>query len=713
MQKRLNWQGRRACEEIWFPARVPGNIQQDYAAFKGFPDVHFGENVNAFRALEDDVWLYRAEFDGLELDGERLFFVADGIDYRYEIRFNGRLLLEHEGMFTRAELDLTDLLLGKGNRLEITILPHPLAPETRRCDGRDEASWSCKPPVCYGWDWHPRLLSSGIWEDAWLETRGKDFIRECSCSYRLDEDLSGAEVSFRVDCGQNPVIRVWDPDGRPVYEGTDRVFRLENVRLWWCSGQGEQALYQYEVRTDSHVRTGRIGFRRVRLLMNEGTWAEPSGFPKTRSVPPVTLCLNGRKIFCKGSNFVRPELFPGEVDEEVLRPLVQLAKDAHMNFFRVWGGSEVNKEPFFELCDELGIMVWQEFPLACCCYPDDEHYLSVLRQEASAIILRVRQHPSLMLWCGGNELFNNWSGMTDQSLPLRLLNSLCYELDPSTPFLMTSPLMGMAHGGYLFRDYDTGKDVFTSFRESKNTAYTEFGVPGMPDPAYLREIIPEDELFPLRRGGSWELHHALAAWRENGWAHQDIAEIYFGKIDSLEQLCEGTQWLQCEGYKAIFEEARRQWPHCSMASNWCYNEPWKTAANNSLLCYPHQPKPAYEAVKAALRPVMPSARIPKFDWTEGELFTAELWLLNDSPEETEDTVTAFLELDGETVEVLQWKTGRCGPNAHKQGHCLQWRLPRLESGVFVLRLESGHGSSAYRLLCRPADNSVRPKILNM
>ena len=111
MHRTLTWQGRRMSEDVWFPAQVPGNIQHDYAVFRNFPDVHYADNVNVFRALEDETWVYRAEFDAFPLHGERLFFVADGIDYRYEIRFNGELLLEHEGMFTRAELDLTEKLL--------------------------------------------------------------------------------------------------------------------------------------------------------------------------------------------------------------------------------------------------------------------------------------------------------------------------------------------------------------------------------------------------------------------------------------------------------------------------------------------------------------------------------------------------------------------------------------------------------------------------
>ena len=129
-----------------------------------------------------------------------------------------------------------------------------------------------------------------------------------------------------------------------------------------------------------------------------------------------------------------------------------LVRDAHMNILRIWGGGFVNKESFFELCDELGIMVWQEFPLACNEYPDEEHYLSVLKKEATSIVRRLRTHPCAILYCGGNELFNNWSLMTDQHHALRLLNAVCYEEDRCTPFIATSPLNGMGHGSYL--NYD-------------------------------------------------------------------------------------------------------------------------------------------------------------------------------------------------------------------------------------------------------------------
>jgi beta-mannosidase len=137
----------------------------------------------------------------------------------------------------------------------------------------------------------------------------------------------------------------------------------------------------------------------------------------------------------------------------------------------------VNKDSFFELCDQMGIMVWQEFPLACNDYPDDPSYLSVLRKEATSIVKRLHNHPCLVIWSGGNELFNSWSGMNDQSLALRWLNSICLGYSPEIPFIPTSPLMGVGHGHYIFYDKNKDEDVFQMMNRSHYTALTEYGMP--------------------------------------------------------------------------------------------------------------------------------------------------------------------------------------------------------------------------------------------
>ncbi|HZG75028.1 MAG TPA: glycoside hydrolase family 2 TIM barrel-domain containing protein, partial [Paenibacillus sp.] len=451
----------------------------------------------------------------------------------------------------------------------------------------------------------------------------------------------------------------------------------------------------------------------------EGTWQEPIGFPKSRSHPPITLEVNGRKVFCKGSNWVQPDLFPGRVTAEDYRKQLQMAKNANMNMLRAWGGSFIDKEAFFELCDELGIMIWQEFPLACNLYPDTPEYLAVLDQESRSIIKRLRTHPSVVLWCGGNELFNSWSGMTDQSLPLRLLNANCYALDPHTPFLMTSPVEGMGHGNYVFR-YPNGEDVMQAMIRSRHTAYTEFGVPAPASVEQLKRIIPGDELFPPKPGSSWESHHAFNAWVGETWLMPSLIEDYFGPSETLEQLVERGQLLQSEGYKAIYEEARRQKPRCSMALNWCYNEPWPTAANNSLLMWPAEPKPAYFAVQASCRPILASARIPTFVWKEGDWFEPELWLLNDSPNGIPSgRVEAYLTIaDGERLFLLAWDFEDVAPNENRRGPTARFRMPETANERMKLELvvvDRPDWNSNYTLLAKGEGLAQQParRVLNM
>jgi beta-mannosidase len=685
-------------------ATVPGAVQLDIAKQEGYGPYYYGENWKDYLWMEDREFEYIGNFikPGLK-EGERLIFHSLGIDYEFEITFNGKKLLNQEGMFTPVRLDLTKLL-QINNEIRIRIFPIPKK-ESESAD-RNQAASSVKPAVSYGWDWHPRLVPSGIWDDTWLEVLPESHLEEVSVQYTLSEELDRAYIRVEAlgknleGCTINWSLA--DSAGVKVDMGYlnsyhDRgvlLTELTNPKLWWPHDHGDSYLYNYtlELADKSGIKLqthkGHIGFRRVKLVMNEGAWAEPQGFPKTRSVAPIQLEINGRHIFCKGSNWVNPEIFPGIITAERYEELVDLALEANFNMFRIWGGGIVNKESFYELCDKKGILVWQEFPLACNNYEDDPEYLRVLKQEAESIVKRIRNHPSLALWSGGNELFNAWSGMTDQSFAIRLLNALCLELDPYTPFISTSPLMGMGHGHYVFRDPETGEEVYETMMRAHNTAYTEFGMPGPSPVGILEAIIPESELWPPKPGTSWESHHAYNAWVGDTWLMKDMIEGYFGRAASLEELVEMGQLLQSEGYKAIYEEARRQKPYCSMALNWCYNEPWPTAANNSIINWPNWPKPAFYAVRDACRPVLASARNYKFSWKRQEQFITQLWILNDRYGTLESGVVKATLLAGKkALDLGSWEFGTAEANTNLEGPVLKTILPYWKSDGFILHVE--------------------------
>ena len=493
------------------PAAVPGAVQLDWARAHGLPDPFFGDNVRAYDGLEDYHWLYRAVVPDVRLGkGEQMVFACDGVDYACEVRLGGKAVLRHEGLFTPFEIDLSRS--PGGTVLEVLVFPAPKR-EGRPAD-RTQASHVCKPAVSYGWDWHPRLIPLGLWAVTEFIVRPRLHVGHVDFSYALSDDFSRADITVSVDvAGDAPARwRLLDAESNPVVESAVPRAVLSAPRLWWTHDHGEPYLYTLEVTLaegDSFRR--RVGFRRMRLVMAEGAWSQEGGFPTSRSLPPVTVELNGRVIFAKGSNFVSADVFPGRVTAQTLGELLRLAREANFNMLRCWGGAVVNPEAFFDRCGELGLLVWQEFPLACNNYPDDAAYLGVLDQESRSIIRRLRQHPCLGIWGGGNELFNSWSGMTDQSLAIRLLNRNCYDLDPRTPFIPTAPLEGMGHGDYRFRD-NTGREILEIFQKARNTAYSEFGCPGASPADYLRTFIPQAELWPPRPGTSWQTHHGFGAW---------------------------------------------------------------------------------------------------------------------------------------------------------------------------------------------------------
>ena len=673
----------------WIPAIVPGAVQLDFARAKGYEDYYRGGHFRDYDWMEDRFFTYRSEFPRPEeTEGKRLYFISKGIDYRFDVFLNETLLLSQEGMFTPVCLDITDLLKDS-NTLEIRIHPPP---QLEGC-ARALPAATAKPAVSYGWDWHPRLIPSGIWDDTFLEIRSVSHLDSVYVKYELNDTLDQARISLEAE-GVNLKgcllkWQLYDAGGKVVISLENRLqdehlvldYQLSDPQLWWPYDHGTPYLYRSECSLysdrgellDQQVR--QIGFRRIRLVMAESAWGESEGFPNTMNVSAFQPEVNNRKIFIKGSNFVPPSIFPGTVDSDKYQNIISRALEANFNVLRIWGGGPVPKETFFELCDEAGILIWQDFPLSCYNYIDDKGYLDILERESASIIHRLRKHPCLAIWCGGNELLNSWSGMTEQSRALRLLNKQCLILDPETPFIPSSPLYGVAHGGYTFFDRDLDEDVMEKMYRlnkgsEKYTAFAEFGVPSPAPMEVLKEIIPEDELWPPLPGSSWEDHHGFGAWdqEKDSWLMMGQLEKYFGKANRLEEVIERGQFLQAEGLKAIYEGARRQKPYCSMALNWCFNEPWPTAANSSIISWPDVPKPSFYAVSESCRPFMLSAEMEKFVWKRGEEFRARLWVLNDRPSNSEALeVKVSIRTGDVETEIYTWNAVGAEENQNLSG----------------------------------------------
>ncbi|MBQ9116055.1 MAG: hypothetical protein IJY04_03440, partial [Clostridia bacterium] len=294
--------------------------------------------------------------------------------------------------------------------------------------------------------------------------------------------------------------------------------------------------------------------------------------------------------------------------------------------------------------------------------------------------------PCLTIWCGGNELFNSWSGMTEQSHPLRLLDSLCYELDRFTPFNMTSPVTKMAHGHYNnlvdvkkgevddpnklgagIAASSEGEEFISVLTRSYYTAYTEFGCCGGSSPEYIKKYIMSEEDYNncSPDNSVWVSHHAFKAWTPTSWLRTPEAEYYFGGYTDTDDLLNKTMLIQTVCYKSMFEEMRKQAPHCMMAVNWDFNEPWPCAAGNSLVNWPAEPKPALASVREALRPTLASLRAFKNRYLTGEMLKAEVWMLNDSADAVNPTeIAVYIEADGKRNRFYTVNSGAVSPRCN-------------------------------------------------
>ncbi|MEI6603115.1 MAG: glycoside hydrolase family 2 TIM barrel-domain containing protein [Clostridia bacterium] len=627
--------------ENWIDGAATAEVAVIYQEKGLLPDYHLYSNFREYNWMEDKWWHYVTSFFVENKKGQTPVLKFLGLDYQYNIHINDILQMQGEGMFTPVDLDLSAYV---GSEVNVRVLFHPI-PKKVPEEGPAQAAAAVKPAVAYGWDFHPRLVPTGFYDDVVLTYVPVQRIEDVSVDYFVADDLSQVTGELRVSLNSTDGVcaaEIVDAHQTVVCAGSahgdvEKVFAfvIEDPKLWWCVGHGAQNFYTLKVVLKNQARTvidsyaKRIGFRKVELVMNEGAW-EGEAFPKTQAKVPITIQLNGKKIFAKGTNLTPNDMFGSKLTPELYQGLLTLVKDCNMNIVRMWGGGIVNKEAFFALCDEMGIMVWQEFPLACNKYDNDDNYLRVLDRESRAIISRLKKHPSVVLWCGGNELFCSWSGMTNQSHALRLLDRNCFEMDRHTPFLATSPLYGMGHGNYLPLN-DNGTEVMTDFIHSDFTAYTEFGMPAPASADYIRSIIAEKDFENFAPGTDWEVHAAMNSWdkKPETWFCKNLIRHYFGKESDFEQLVDNGQTLQAEVYKNLFEEMRRKWPRNSMALNWCFNEPWPTAANNSLVSYPLTPKPGYYGVKRALQDELLTVKIEKMIWNPGETCKCEIVLLND------------------------------------------------------------------------------------
>jgi beta-mannosidase len=631
-----NWEELEQVAE-WLPAIVPGNIRADLDQAGLLPDLFMGTQAEASQWVDDHCWWLVRRWSLAPSPRARVHLVVRGIDYVSDLFLNGHHLGRHEGMFSPVMHDVTGLLRGE-NKLAVRVVGSKWLPTNRnspwfRLVNRIESKVTSigqrhphrrdtlKCQMGFGWDFAPALRTMGIWDDVYAIVGEDALIRDVEVRQEFED--GGVRLSIGVEVDARSTRRALlictlageSFEAEPVVvqravelargAGLYRLeLRVSEPRLWWPWDHGNPDRYRLTLdlwdgdqRLDSLDQS--VGLRDVELK----SW---------------TLHINGRRVYARGANWVPANVLPGRVGDQVYDELLSLARQANMNMVRVWGGGLREKRAFYDTCDRLGIMVWQEFPLACAFlsrFPRSHEYLQLVERESEAIVRDLRLHPSLVLWCGGNEF------SPDRNRPVvDVLRRSVSRLDPARPFLAASPSDGDSHNWKVWHNFQPP----SAYRDDAAQFASEFGLQAIPGKETLRQFIPPEELWPP--GPSWSYHGA-----ELGKLLRYARPFLQESEPDLEDLIEASQRAQAYALQIAIEHYRRAKARGGGGVLiWQLNEPWP-AISWALLDFYRRQKAAYSVVRRLMNPVLVSLEYPLRRYQPGDELAISIWIVNDLP----------------------------------------------------------------------------------
>jgi beta-mannosidase len=585
----------------WLPAQVPGHVHADLVRESVIADPFGGLAELGCQWVDREAWSYRTYFEftpDLALPQRLLRF--DGLDTIASVWLDGEKIAEHDDMFLPLEIDVSERLQAGRHELRVDFAPALEVGRERRLryfadeaisDGVvrfEERAFVRKAQYMYGWDWGPRLISAGIWRPvALIEHAGRILDVHVAQAH-----LPDGSVELRVATeyeGEGRLIHFLDDDDSAIAEG--KPHRLAAPELWWPAGLGAQHLYgltsylvppgvttqnEAEARALDRKRT-RIGLRRIELLKEADRHGESFEFT-----------VNDRRIYAVGANWIPNHSFPSLVSRTEIREQLARARDMNMNMLRVWGGGLYESEDFYDACDELGLLVWQDFPYACQYYPEDPGTLAAVRQQAREHVRRLRRHPSLALWCGNNENLTMFqSGWEDKTRhPARYYGEKLYEevlprvlaeLDLTRPYVPTSPGGGeIANSGGTgdqhYWDVWHGRGDWKYYDDSSGRFLSEFGFASAPGVKSWRRILPGAP-DPLRE----DVRHPAARWHDKTLKGYDtfvsFVELHYPVSKDLEQWTYYSQLNQRDALRHGIEHFRRS-DFCKGTLVWQLNDCW-------------------------------------------------------------------------------------------------------------------------------------------
>ena len=694
----------------WLPARVPGSVQRDLMSANRLPDLYALIQLHeVLRWVNESDWWLQTELPAIQSE-QRAWIDFAGIDYFAAVTVNGRELERRAGMYSQRRYELTaDLRRGPAH-LGVRIWGAWALPRWPRTWHYRFKRWvasklqtglppfhdrllSLKAPVHFGWDFAPALWPSGIWDDVHLHVTGPvaivdawaraDWTAGHGLILRLELDALQT-MTVTVTIKMTPVRNL---GGVQVFESalvadlgvSVHYLHWPDAQLltWSTHDRGSPNLYRLEIalsttageQSDKRVLT--VGARRFGWRVEKGVY-----YPM----------LNGEPMRFRGVNWVPLDLLSGDEQAEVrYRKLLRKMVDAGVNAIRVWGGGGRERSLFYHLCDEFGLLVWQEMPISCVfldALPEDDTFLSLVQQETTGIIRSLRQHPAIVMWGGGNE----WSPARFPKIAKRMSEVAARE-DPSRRWLPASPGPNDSHNWQVWHGLVSPQ----RYAQDPAPLMSEFGLAAPPNRDVVRDMIPKEQLWPPG-----------AAWQER---KAELAKIghyasYFKHDKTLISFIAASQRAQARGLQVGIEAYRLRHDAVGVFI-WQWNEPWPVVSW-SIIAYKGAPKRAYTQIARSYAPLAPIAHFSSNQitlWVVNDLLTSpgvchlvatlngrELWSGDLTPPINERLLVHTLSMP-KTTGLLTLHLSGPGVDAHND-YPLPWPFPPPAAPGWRTRLES-------------------------
>ncbi len=627
-----NWIFNQVGQNEWLPATVPGTVHTDLIANEKIEDPFYRMNEHDLQWIDKVDWEYKTSFvidkNLLQKDKIELDFI--GLDTYADVFINGKKVLETDNMFREWQADVKRILKVGENELhiifrspinegvikydaqgyEIPVSDNDLA-FIGKVEGRKKVSiYTRKAGYHFGWDWGPRLVTSGIWRpvilNAWDEAKIENLQiiqnkvtnekATFTAVFEIDATKKGmADLTIKNDEIQLANSTIQLKKGVAKYSVD---FEIENPKLWWSIGLGEPHLYNIsgELNIDDREisEDTRIGIRTMELIRDKDDEGTSFYFK-----------LNGHPVFMKGANYIPNDVFLPRVTEENYRTVIETAKNSNNNMLRIWGGGIYEEDIFYDLCDENGILVWQDFMFACAMFPGDEAFLENVKQEAIDNVKRLRNHPSIALWCGNNEILAAWEGWgwkqkaeaeskenSDKiwqayvDIFHEILPKVVEEFDSQRSYWGSSPSSGIGvkadliNGDEHYWGVWWGKEPFETYATHLPRFMSEYGFQSFPEIATVRKYaLPED----------YDIYSDVMKSHQRSSIGNGTIEYYmlkeYKQPKDFESFLYVNHVLQAEGIKFGLEGHRRAMPFCMGSLYWQINDCWPVASWSSTDYY--------------------------------------------------------------------------------------------------------------------------------